>query len=166
MKKALFIFMIISLLSCSKDNDDTKQIAGEYLLKSLTSFHEENLIGEKPLIMIDGKAVIYDLKSRQLETGFSDSQIREILCLKREHVSKFHKGMAKDGLVFIFSKMHYNDYIYKESLFFMSHKLLTAENVKAIDLKSVKNIETMKHDAIIASSSTEDTIYIKIIELK
>lgn len=158
--------MIISLLSCSKDNDDTKQIAGEHLLNSLTSLHEDNLIGEKPLIMIDGKAVVYDLKSRHLETGFLDSEIREILCLKREEVSKFHDGMAKDGLVFIFSKKHYNDYVYKESLFFLNHTLLSTEDVKAIDLESVKNIETMKHAAIIANSSTEETIYIKIIELK
>lgn len=158
--------MIVSLLSCSKDDSDSKQIAGENLLHNLDSLHDEGLIGDKPSIIIDGKERIYDLKSRHLELGFPESELKAIYCFKRDVVTKYHDSEAKDGLVMIFSNEGYENYIHHNGLFFMNHKLVLSADLKLIDENDVETMIIDKEGSILSSSSSSEKILIITIKLK
>lgn len=166
MKKVLFIFMIISLLSCSKDEDKTKQVAGELLLHNLDSLHDEGLIGDKPSVIIDGKEKVYDLKSRNLNIGFPESELKAIYCFKREVVTKYHDSDAKDGLVMIFSNKGYENYVHNGALFFMNHKLVSSDDIKLMNKDDVESIVIDKEGSILSSSSSGEKILIISIKLK
>lgn len=155
MKNLTALVAILILFSCCSSNryllTDKDKKDKKFLFTTIKEAKAKGEISSiKPIIVIDGKPLRYDIELKEHNLPFSKSEIKEINILKRDVGIRIYGDFAEGGVLVITTK---DDTIEEKTfensniLFLVDGVEVSKEDAEAINPNNIETVNILKGEA-------------------
>lgn len=167
-----FVLFLTATASCISDRYALLDTGTEkdYLSSYIAGQHRTGKLSRKPLIVVDGESYTYsNLENKKLPIHKSDIAMLQVL-EKGSMITRNAYGENGNGGVVIVMTKSQGQISTRISgskvLYFIGSKMITREELDAIDVSRIQSIEVIKEKANMFKYTLEDCDGIIVINLK